>query len=54
VLGYDKAAEIAHRASEEGTTLREAAVEAGEISAKEFDRIMDPSRMVGDPEKLVM
>jgi fumarate hydratase, class II len=54
VLGYDKAAEIAHRASEEGTTLRQAAVEAGEISAEEFDRIMDPATMVGDPGKLVM
>jgi fumarate hydratase class II len=54
VLGYDKAAEIAHRASQEGTTLREAAVDTGEISAEEFDRIMDPSAMVGDPSKLVM
>jgi fumarate hydratase, class II len=54
VLGYDKAAEIAHRASEEGTTLRQAAVDTGEISAEEFDRIMDPSTMVGDPGKLVM
>jgi fumarate hydratase class II len=54
VLGYDKTAEIAHRASQEGTTLREAAVDTGEISAEEFDRIMDPSAMVGDPSKLVM
>jgi fumarate hydratase class II len=54
VLGYDKAAEIAHRASEEGTTLRQAAVDTGEISAEEFDRVMDPSTMVGDPGKLVM
>ena len=54
VLGYDKAAEIAHRASQQGTTLREAAVDTGEISAEEFDRIMDPSAMVGDPSRLVM
>jgi hypothetical protein len=29
-------------------------VDTGEISAEEFDRIMDPSAMVGDPSKLVM
>ena len=48
VLGYDKAAAIAHQASEEGMTLRDAALASGEISAADFDRIVDPSAMVGD------
>jgi fumarate hydratase class II len=48
VIGYDKAAEIAHRADAEDTTLREAALASGYISAEEFDRVTDPSAMVGD------
>jgi fumarate hydratase class II len=49
VIGYDKAAEIAHRAMQGKLTLREAAVEGGYISGEEFDRIADPYKMVGDP-----
>jgi fumarate hydratase class II len=48
VIGYDKAAEIAHRADAEGSTLRESALASGYISAEEFDRVTDPSGMVGD------
>ena len=51
VIGYDKAAEIAHKAHDEGTTLREAALSTGYVTAEEFDRIVVPSRMVGDPRK---
>jgi len=46
-LGYDKAAEIAKKAHAEGTTLKEACTDLGYLSAEEFDRIVDPSRMVG-------
>ncbi len=46
-LGYDKAAEIAKKAHADGTTLREACLELGYLSAEEFDGIVDPSRMVG-------
>jgi fumarate hydratase class II len=49
VIGYDKAAEIAHRAMQHNLTLREAAVEGGFISSEDFDRIVDPAKMVGDP-----
>jgi fumarate hydratase class II len=49
VIGYDKAAAIAHRALEENTTLREAALKSGFVSAEEFDRIVDPKTMVGNP-----
>ncbi len=48
VIGYDRAAEIAHRASHTGSTLREAALALGYVSAAEFDRIIDPASMVGD------
>jgi fumarate hydratase, class II len=46
-IGYDKAAAIAHKASDDGTTLREAALATGYVSAQEFDRIVNPAAMVG-------
>jgi fumarate hydratase class II len=49
VIGYDKASEIAHRAHVEGITLREAALATGYVTPEEFDRVVVPSRMVGDP-----
>ncbi|UWZ82278.1 class II fumarate hydratase [Occallatibacter riparius] len=48
-IGYDKAAQIAHRAMEENLSLREAAVKSGFISAEDFDRIADPAKLVGNP-----
>jgi fumarate hydratase class II len=46
VIGYDKAAEIAHEAGASGATLRDAALASGYISAEDFDRVVDPRRMV--------
>ena len=46
VIGYDKASQIAHHASEHDLTLKEAALKLGFVSAEEFDRIVDPSKMV--------
>ena len=51
VIGYDKASAIAHKAFDENKTLREAALASGNISAQEFDRIVVPAHMVGDPHK---
>jgi fumarate hydratase, class II len=51
VIGYDKAAEIAHRALEEHLTLKEAAVRSGYVTAEEFDRLVVPAKMVGDPHR---
>jgi fumarate hydratase, class II len=45
VLGYDRAAEIAHLAAGEGLTLKEAALRLRYISADQFDRVVDPYRM---------
>jgi len=50
VIGYDRATEIALLAAEEGLTLKEAALRLGYISAKEFDRIVDPYRMANPDE----
>lgn len=47
MIGYDKAAAIAHTAHAEGLTLREAALKSGLIDAKTFDEIIDPKKMVG-------
>jgi fumarate hydratase, class II len=47
-IGYDQAAAIAHRAHEEGLTLREAAVRSGLVTAERFDALVDPRAMVGD------
>jgi fumarate hydratase, class II len=49
IIGYDKASAIAHRALDQNTTLREAALSGGFISAEEFDRVVDPKKMVGYP-----
>ncbi len=47
VIGYDKASAIAHKANDEGLTLREAALKSGFIDGKRFDEIVDPGKMVG-------
>jgi fumarate hydratase class II len=45
-IGYDKAAEIAKKAHREGTTLREAALTLGYLTAREYDELVRPERMV--------
>ena len=44
-IGYDKSAEIAKHAHHRKTTLREAALELGHLSAEEFDEWVRPERM---------
>jgi fumarate hydratase class II len=51
VIGYDKASAIAHLALNQNTTLRDAALKSGFVSAEEFDRIVDPKKMVGNPRR---
>jgi fumarate hydratase class II len=48
VIGYDKAAAIAHKADRDGTSLRDAALAEG-VTAAEFDRVVVPAHMVGNP-----
>jgi fumarate hydratase, class II len=51
IIGYDKASAIAHHALEHNTTLKEAALSGDFISAEEFDKVMDPKKMVGNPRR---
>lgn len=46
-IGYYKSAEIATKAHREGTTLREAAIATGHVSAEDFDQWVDPAKMTG-------
>jgi fumarate hydratase, class II len=48
VIGYQNAAHIAEDAVAKGTTLREAALASGKVTAEQFDSIVDPLTMVGD------
>jgi fumarate hydratase class II len=45
-IGYDKAAKIAKTAHEQGTTLRQAALELGFVTAEQFDEWVRPEKMV--------
>ena len=49
-IGYDRAAEVAKKAHAEGSTLREAVVALGFMTAEEFDAAVVPSRMTGPRE----
>jgi fumarate hydratase, class II len=46
-IGYDKAAEIAKKAHGEGTSLREAALMSGHVTAQQFDAWVRPEMMTG-------
>lgn len=46
-IGYEKAAKIAKTAYNNGTTLKEEAVNLGYLTAEEFDQWVDPSKMIG-------
>jgi fumarate hydratase class II len=46
VIGYDKASKIAHYALDKDLTLKEAALKLGFVTEAEFDRVVDPRKMV--------
>jgi fumarate hydratase class II len=46
VIGYDKASKIAHVAMENDLTLKEASMQLGFVSEAEFDKVVDPRKMV--------
>jgi fumarate hydratase class II len=46
VIGYDKASRIAHYAADHDLTLKAAALALSLVTEEEFDRVVDPSRMV--------
>ncbi|MBI4880898.1 MAG: class II fumarate hydratase [Planctomycetes bacterium] len=49
-VGYDKAAKIAKKAYQDGTTLRTAAIALGFLEGDEFDRLVRPEEMLGPKE----
>ncbi len=46
VIGYDKASKIAHYALDNDLTLKQAALKLGFVTEQEFDRVVDPAKMV--------
>jgi fumarate hydratase class II len=46
LIGYDKASQIAHHAMARDLTLKEAALHLGFVSEEDFDRLIDPAKMV--------
>jgi fumarate hydratase class II len=46
VIGYDKASKIAHYALDNELTLKQAALKLGFVTEDEFDRVVDPAKMV--------
>jgi fumarate hydratase class II len=46
VIGYDKASVIAHHAMTHDLTLKDATLQLGFVTAEDFDRIVDPARML--------
>jgi fumarate hydratase class II len=46
VIGYDKASSIAHYAMDNDLTLKAAALKLGFVTEEEFDRVVNPAKMV--------
>jgi len=46
VIGYDKASRIAHHAIDQDLTLKAAALDLGFVTESEFNRIVDPLKMI--------
>jgi fumarate hydratase, class II len=46
VIGYDKASKIAHYALDNDLTLKQAALKLGFVTEEQFDRVVDPMKMV--------
>ena len=45
-IGYDNAAKIAKNALKKNTTLKEEALKSGLITEKEYNKIVDPKKMI--------
>ena len=51
-IGYEKAAEIAQKAYSDGTSLKEATLKLGYLTAEEYDNIVRPELMIHPTESL--
>ena len=45
-IGYDNAAKIAKKAYKNGTTLKEESIKSELITEKEYDKIVNPKKMI--------
>jgi len=45
-IGYDNAAKIAKTAYKNGTTLKEEAIKSGLVNEKEYEKLVDPKKMI--------
>ena len=45
-VGYDNATKIAQKAHKNGTTLKQETIKSGLITEKEYDKIVDPKKMI--------
>ena len=45
-IGYDKAAQVAKKAYKDQSSLREAVIELGFLTAEEFDKYVNPEEMI--------
>ena len=45
-IGYDNAAMIAKKAHKNGSTLKEESIKSGLINEKDYDKIVDPKKMI--------
>ena len=45
-IGYDNAAKIAKTALKNGTTLKHEAIKTGLVKEKDYERIVDPRKMI--------
>lgn len=50
-IGYDKAAEVAKKAYEDNSSLKEAIIELGYMSGEDFDKFVKPEEMVKPSKK---
>ena len=51
-IGYDKAAQVAKKAFNDQSSLRDAVIELGFLSGEEFDRYIDPESMISPKERI--
>jgi fumarate hydratase class II len=50
VIGYDKATQVAKKAFEESSSLKQAALELGYLSAEDYEKHVKPEKMIGKAE----
>jgi fumarate hydratase class II len=50
-IGYDKAAEVAKKAYKDNTSLRDAIIALEYMSGEDFDKLVQPEKMIHPPKE---